>query len=305
MVEISVILPVYNGIKYIQNSVESVLNQGFRNFEFIILDDCSSDGSWEYLQSLDDPRIRLFRNEINRGLFYGLNFMIRNCQAPIIKIWSQDDVLYPNCIAEVIAFHQQHPQIGFSYSNRDYIDAHGKKMVILKEDTTPEIVSTELHSHIAFITGSIAGNIANVAINKWALDEVGLFNEKMKISGDFEMWVRLAKDHPIGFIHKKLLQLRNHKEQLSGQEKYFIYHLKEDIQAYKILFGYISKKQKEQGKKLLREKKLMFYYTLMIKAVLKGRLKTALNFLNLLSGFDNILILTYCFFIQKLINKKS
>lgn len=295
MPSISIILATYNGIKYIDKSITSVLQQQFNDFEFLIIDDCSGDGTWEYLQSLKDERIKLYRNEKNRGLFYNLNFLIKKCHSPIIKIWSQDDVMYPDCINEVILFHHLHPEIGFSYSDRDYIDADNKKMDVTRKDDTPEIVSTELHTEIAFITGSIAGNIANVAINKSMLDIVGLFNENMKISGDFEMWIRLAKNYPVGFIKKPLVQLRNHKEQLSGQEKYFIYHLKEDIEAYKILFGYITVKQAADGKIMLRNTKLIFYYTLMLKAFFKGKFTTAYRFCKLLSGFDNILLLTWCY----------
>lgn len=211
--------------------------------------------------------------------------------------------MYPDCIKEVVAFHQQHAEIGFSYSDRDYIDADNVMMGEKAQDDTPEMVSPELHAKIAFITGSIAGNIANVAINKSVLDKVGPFNESMKISGDFEMWVRLAKNYPVGFIKKPLVQLRNHKEQLSGQEKYFIYHLKEDIQAYKILFGYITPVQEAEGKIMLRSTKLMFYYTLMLKAFFKGRFATAYRFCKLLSGFDNFLLLTCCYFKSKLFFK--
>ena len=300
MLPISIILPTYNGIKYINKSVSSVLEQEFTDFEFLIIDDCSTDGSWEYLQNLQDKRITLYRNEKNKGLFYNLNFLIKRSNSPIIKIWSQDDVMYPDCIKEVVAFHQQHAEIGFSYSERDYIDADNVILDVRKQDDTPEIVSPELHSKIAFITGSIAGNIANVAINKSILDEVGFFNESMKISGDFEMWVRLAKNYPVGFIKKPLVQLRNHKEQLSGQEKYFIYHLKEDIQAYKILFGYITPGEEAEGKIMLRNTKLVFYYTLMLKAFFKGRFTTAYHFCKLLSSFDNILLLTWSYCKNKL-----
>ncbi len=94
-----------------------------------------------------------------------------------------------------------------------------------------------------------------------ALDKAGLFNETMKISGDFEMWVRLAKDHSVGFINLPLIKLRNHKEQLSGKEEYYIYHLIEDIQAYEYLKSYTTEQQQAEGKKLLRNYKLMFYYT--------------------------------------------
>ena len=297
---VSVILPVYNGLDYVKQSIDSVLNQNFTDFEFLIIDDCSSDGSWEFLESLSDKRIRLYRNETNKGLFFNLNFLIKKSNSPIVKIWSQDDVMYWDCLSEVIAFHAQHSGIGFSYSDRDYIDATGQLTDIRKPDATPEIVSPALHTKIAFITGSIAGNIANVAINSYMFEKVGLFNENMKISGDFEMWVRLAKNNPVGFIKKRLVQLRNHSGQLSGQEKYYIFHLKEDLEVYKLLMKEMPLNEKLVGMKLLRKQKLVFYYTLMLKALMKGNIKTAFSFYKLLTGFDNFMQLTTSFIMQKL-----
>ena len=304
MFPITIILPVYNGMQYLEKSVMSVLNQQFTDFELLIIDDCSTDGSWEYLTKLKDKRVTLFRNEKNSGLFFNLNFLIKKSASPIIKLWSQDDVMYPDCLKEVISFHMLHLEIGFSYTDRDYIYKDVTILNFERNDATPEIVSPSLHARIAFITGSIAGNISNVAINRRVLDNVGLFNEGMKISGDFEMWVRLAKDHPVGFIKKRLIQLRNHNQQLSGQEKYFIFHLREDIEVYKILFSYISKEEQAEGVRLLRNSKLLFYYTLMLKAVLKGRFMTGYNFLKLLSSFDNFFIVTGHYFKNKVIYRK-
>lgn len=293
MVPVTIILPVYNGIKYLKASVSSVLSQQFKNFEFLIIDDCSTDESWDYLQSLADDRLQLFRNEKNEGLFFNLNFLINRSNGRLIKLWSQDDIMQEDCLSEIVAFHNRYPQIGFSYTDRFFIDAKNEFLNIGKADSTPELISTELHAEIAFITGSIAGNIANVTITKAALDKVGLFNEQMKISGDFEMWVRLAKDHPVGFLKLRLIQLRIHKDQLSSQEQYFIYHLKEDIAAYQLLFGYISAAQQKQGWNSLRNTKLIFYYTLMLKAFLKGKLSTGCQYLIILHSFANMYTLTW------------
>jgi glycosyltransferase involved in cell wall biosynthesis len=275
------------------------------DFEFLILDDCSTDGSWEWLQLVKDERVRLYRNEQNRGLFYNLNFLIKKTNSPLIKLWSQDDVLYPQCLEQVVAFHKSHPEIGFSYTGRDYIDAAGNDLHIHQPDDTPEIVSPVLHARIAFFTGSIAGNIANTTLSKTVLDQVGLFNEKMKISGDFDLWVRLARDHPVGFIRQPLVQLRNHREQLSGQEKYYIYHLKEDILVYHNLLSYVNAKQQKEGWQLLRNNKLLFYYTLMLKAFLKGKIKTGWAFFTTLNYFDSVFIITGYYIKNKLrVNQK-
>src|SRR5437868_10856935 len=128
--------------------------------------------------------------------------------------------------------------MGFSKSRIDTIDEKG----ILKKqdhvDNTPEIISSDLHARIAFFTGSIAGNIANVCICREALNKVGLFNETMKLSADFDMWVRLAKEHDTGLIRDKLIQLRDHAGQLSRDENYYVNHITEDLIVYRNLLSY-------------------------------------------------------------------
>ena len=117
--------------------------------------------------------------------------------------------MHSDCIKEIVDFHLKNTQIGFSYTDRDYIGEDNNKQI--EEgviDATPSIISTEkLHSRIAFLTGSIAANICIVTLNKQALDKVGLFNEKMKMSGDFDMWVRISEHYPVGYINKKLVQV--------------------------------------------------------------------------------------------------
>lgn len=302
---ISVILPVYNGEEYLQLSVESVLGQTLENYEFLIIDDCSSDTSFEYLKNINDPRIRLFRNEKNSGLFFNLNFLIENSQSRLIKLWAQDDIMYPTCLQKFVDFHEKHTNIGFSYCNRDMIDEKGILRVINKEDNTPETISTELHSKIAYYTGSIAGNIANVCINKDALKKVGLFNENMKISGDFDMWVRLAEFYKTGFLKEKLIKLRDHEKQLSRKEEYYINHVKEDIEVYKNLDRYASPSVRREGKKLMIENKLCFYYTLMLKAGLKKNFTVFLQYWVLIGSYVNIYKLSFYFLKTKILGKKE
>lgn len=292
---ISVVLAVYNGGAYLKLSVDAVLKQDLAEFELLVLDDCSTDGSYEWLQGLTDSRIKLFRNVTNRGLFYNLNFLIKHSNSPLIKLWSQDDIMYPHCLSSFVDFHGRHPGIGFSYSGRDKIDENGKIKENNSIDHTPEIISTELHARIAYYTGSIAGNIANVCISKTALDKVGLFKEDMKISADFDMWVRLAEHFDTGFIREKLIQLRDHEGQLSRNEKYYINHVREDLEVYRYMNSYVSEQQKAEGKILLRNHKLVFYYTLMIKALLKADIKTTIAYASQLAAIDNLFLLTIAF----------
>ena len=288
-------LAVYNGGTYLKQSIDSVLQQDLNDFELLVLDDCSTDSSYEYLYELKDTRIKLFRNETNRGLFYNLNFLIDHSNSSLIKLWAQDDIMYTHCLSSFVKFHTLHPGIGFSYSGRDMIDENG----LLKEnhavDNTPEIISTELHARIAYYTGSIAGNISNTCISKVALDKVGLFNVTMKISADFDMWVRLAEHFETGFIWEKLIRLRDHEGQLSRNEIYYINHVREDLQVYRYLNNYLSKTLRAEGKVIMRQHKLVFYYTLMVKSFLKAELKTTVAYARQLFAMDNFFLLTVAF----------
>jgi glycosyltransferase involved in cell wall biosynthesis len=290
-----VILPVYNGGDYLRESVASVLAQTVEDFEFLILDDASTDWSWDYLSSLADKRVRLFRNATNRGLFFNLNYLINQSRGELIKLWSQDDRMYPHCLQAFLDFHGLHPALGFSYSGRDIIDGNGEIRHREGKDETPTLVSTALHARIAFYTGSIAGNIANVCIRRQALEKTGLFNESMQISGDFDMWVRLAQHFDTGFIPDRLIQLRDHSGQLSRREELYIRHVKEDLQVYRYLQGYVSPALRQEGRRMLRQYKLVFYYTLMVKSLLKGRPKAAFLFYKELAAFDNFWILSLSF----------
>src|SRR3990167_3914129 len=75
--KISVIMSVYNGITYLRQAVESIIKQTYRNFEFIIVDDASTDETWDYLKSLNDPRVKLIKNKKNLGLAASLNIALR------------------------------------------------------------------------------------------------------------------------------------------------------------------------------------------------------------------------------------
>ena len=304
MHEITVVLAVYNGMEYLRENIESVLSQTLQNFEFLILDDCSNDGSWEYLNSLNDDRITLIRNERNRGLFYNLNFLIKRSKGKLIKLWSQDDVMYPHCLQYLVDFHSAYPDLGFSFCRIDYF--YDKDFRPLPDiETNPNFIDFKGHALTSFYVGSIAGNIANVCIPKQVFDRVGYFNEQMKISADFEMWVRISKDYRIANITEKLVILRNHNKQLSRKESLYVNHIIEDMQVYTLLKNYIKDDLViKQGRQLLRKYKHNFYYTLMVQELLKRNFKNFTTFFNLINQADNVWLQTFYFIYSRTLGFK-
>jgi hypothetical protein len=125
----------------------------------------------------------------------------------------------------------------------------------------------------------------------------------MKISADFDMWVRLAKIYNTGFIPQKLVQLRDHNNQLSRNSNLYINHVKEDMIVYRNLLSYVSPAIAKEGRKLLRHHKFVFYYTLMVKQIAKGNIKNAMSFYNELCKMDNFIKLSFAFVQAKLFNQ--
>jgi glycosyltransferase involved in cell wall biosynthesis len=248
---ITVVLPVYNGGSLLAESVLSVLQQDFTDFEFLICDDCSTDNSFEYLkQKCNEIRnVKILRNNENQGLFRTLNLLVHQSSTPLIHLWSQDDVMKPHCLSSTLAFHHKHPEIGMSYSARDLIDENGKLISEAPEDGTPEIIDTALYAKISSYWGCMAGNIANVTITKIAFDTIGNFNVAMKVSGDFEYWTRIAQNYPIGFNKDANIFLRAHQGQLSQQFNSVAFRITEDIEIIQTLLKMASENDYQKIKR--------------------------------------------------------
>ncbi len=228
MAKISVILSVHNGLPFLIESVNSVLYQTFEDFEFLICDDASTDKSYDFLKTLNDRRIKLFKNQQNKGLFPTLNFLIKHTTTNWIHLWSQDDIMYPNCLEEEINFINKHPEVPFFFCQSDIIDETGKIIKKYNANYTNQLISEKHLIKVSLLAGSITGNIATTVVNKKEIEQVGYFREEFKYSADFDLWERLSRGKNIGVINKPLIKLREHKEQLSKNPEVKIFQLREN-----------------------------------------------------------------------------
>jgi glycosyltransferase involved in cell wall biosynthesis len=215
MAQITVLLPVYNGAKYLKECISSILHQDFSDFELLIGDDKSTDDSLNIIKLYDDERIRLFSDTSNNGLFGNLNRLLPHINTEFVRLLGQDDLLEKNCLASELAFFGKHPEIVMSYCKVTYIDDTGAFLADSGEDETPEVLSPNLALQYFYYFGCLPGNISAVCLRTDALRCVGQFNEAFGAPADYEMWVRICGTGPIGVIHKQLVQLRRHTGQLS------------------------------------------------------------------------------------------
>jgi glycosyltransferase involved in cell wall biosynthesis len=287
-------------MKYLQESVGSVLNQTYRDFEFLICDDCSTDESYTYLKTLNDPRIKLCRNETNKGLFPTLNLLIKQSNAELVHLWAQDDMMYPNCLEETLKFHEKFPEVSFSFSRWHTINENGDIIgkVFECDDHT---ISPIGHAKSSILYGSIAGNIANVTIVKSEVEKAGYFNENMKYCGDFEMWYKLTLTKHAGLSGKYLIKLRNHSGQLSRNLEASYFKLKENLSIYQHFLQSLPENKQKYGRKALLWKIYPQYFNQLLYLVFKIKMGLAKLYFSTLIKYDNIFRLAYRWAIIKLL----
>lgn len=269
----SIVLPVYNGEHYLRAAIASVLDQTFEDFELLLWDDASTDGSADIIASFDDPRIRSHRNEVNQGLFKTLNAASRSARGTLIRLLGQDDTLKPHCLEAEDAFWTRHPDLGMTYCQRDLVDAEGQVVQPFGTDPTPEIMDGSQIAEISFYYGCMPGNISTVVIRRAVLEDLGFFNEDLAVSGDFELWVRLSEHHPTGFIRQSLLYLRDHSNQLSRQSRSEIQRMIEDRSILDALHSRLPPDSRAHGRRFLRWHRHRTYAHFAMRSLLAGRWK--------------------------------
>lgn len=128
---VTVTIPMYNNERFIKQTIESILAQTYANFELLIYDDNSTDGSYEIAASFRDPRMRVFKNKRNLGPEGNWNRAIQDIGGKYVKLICGDDILYPNCLEKQVAVFEKNPQAGISLvcSQRTIIDPEGKSLI--------------------------------------------------------------------------------------------------------------------------------------------------------------------------------
>jgi len=270
---LSIILPVYDGLAYLGESLDSVLSQTLPDFEVIVWDDGSHDDPTALVSARRDPRVRFFRSEINRGLFPTLNLALERARGELLRFWSQDDRMKPDCLAREMAFWARHPDIAMSYCQRDLIDQDGRVILRAPWDPTPEVVPPWLSAQISYYHNCMPGSISTVTVRKRVVLDVGRFRP-LRVSGDFEMWTRIGADHPIGFVRESLVELRSHPAQLSRRAEAGLEFVRENRPIFAELLSRLPGELQRYARRFHRRRAVWYvHYT--IRAALSGDLALA------------------------------
>lgn len=214
MQKISIITPVWNGMPYLRECVESVLRQDLADWELLISDDGSTDGSRAWLDTLNDPRIRVFKQAKNLGIFDNLNFLFRQASAPLSQILCQDDYLFdPQALGRIIKLWEQAPsRIGFIREN--WTEANSNNEIERWANRhLPALIEPQCSDLVFFVFGCIAGNLSNISVRTNLIADVGWFDQKLPYAGDYQFWSRAGRRVPFLLEASNLTFVRQHPGQ--------------------------------------------------------------------------------------------
>ena len=206
MPAITVLMPVYNGFKYLDEAMKSILNQTFQNFEFIIIDDGSTDDSVKIIKSYDDNRIRLVENKNNLGQSETLNIGLNIAKGKYIARMDQDDISMPERLERQSEFMEDNPQIGVCGT---WIQLIGKYNGIAELETEDDLIKIKLLTN---------QNLAHpsVMIRKQILENYKLsYSISYTVAQDYDLWVRMFDHCSFANLPKPLLKYRIHENQKS------------------------------------------------------------------------------------------
>lgn len=211
--QVAVIMSVFNGAPYLEEAVRSIQEQAFRDFEFLIVDDGSTDGSGVILDRLAarDRRIRILRQS-NRGLIHSLNRAISESHAPILARMDADDVSEPERLERQMAFLASHPRFGLV----------GAQMAILDEDDSsspaPWLFPTTPEGFMAALEDSPLICHPAVMMRRDVVADLGGYRTAFVCCEDYDLWLRMSERTLACSLPETLLRYRRHPHQVSTRD---------------------------------------------------------------------------------------
>jgi len=212
--KVSIIIPVYNAEKYLEECVESAINQSYSDIEIIAVDDGSTDNSPQILKKYSN-KIKILTKK-NGGVASAINSGIKEMTGEWLKLLGADDVLYPNAVEVLIAETSNitNNKKWILVSNYHIIDSKGR---ILSEYIEPDYNKLDRFNFNVNLLHHFIGNVITSLIHKSTIDSFGMFDENFSITPDYELWLRYCIVYKVQLhiIPKFLIKYRVHEEMQS------------------------------------------------------------------------------------------
>ena len=233
--KISVIIPTFNRKKTLERAIQSVMNQSLSPFEILIIDDGSNDGTEEWIKENFQNIKYIYQN--NHGVSSARNIGIENAYGEWVAFLDSDDEWLPNKLYEQVKAIESNPEMKFFHTNEIWI-RNGVRVNQMKKHKKYGGYIFEKCLDICKISPS------SVLIQKEVFDNIGIFDESLRVCEDYDLWLRITSKYPVVFLDIPLIyKYGGHADQLSkvndGIESYRIQSLEKIIKS-----GFLSDEQK-------------------------------------------------------------
>jgi glycosyltransferase involved in cell wall biosynthesis len=213
--KVSIIMPVYNAENFVFDAINSILNQTYKNFELIIIDDCSVDKSLEIIESIHDNRIIIIKNTLNLGLSKSLNLGIKKASGFYTARMDSDDISFPDRISEQVEFMNSNPDVGVSGTS-SYILRNSRKIEGHKHFLENDILKFMTIFDCYFVHPSVIFKSSLLKNNNYSI------KKNVNPPEDFELWNRLSYKTNFANLDKRLIIYREGNHNISFKDKNII-----------------------------------------------------------------------------------
>jgi glycosyltransferase involved in cell wall biosynthesis len=210
MPKLTVLMTVYDGIPYLKEAIDSILNQTFRDFEFLVIDDASKDRSCELIESYSDDRIRLLRNRHNIGQTRSLNYGIKVAKGKYIARIDQDDIALPERLEKQFAFFKENPDVVLLGTWWEEISQEGLHIRFVKRPAEYEEIIEIIGFNNPFGHSSVMFKLN-------AVQSIGGYPENYSFAQDRLLWVKLSSKYKVANLPQVLVKVRTHPLQATSK----------------------------------------------------------------------------------------
>lgn len=209
MEKVTIVLPVYNGEKYLRESLDSIETQTYHNFELIIVNDASTDRSLEIAEEYahKDPRIRIYTNEHNSKLPQSLNNGFARATGELYTWTSDDNILLPKFLERMVQTFEAHPEADLVYGMQQFIDENGKVYAV--RDYPKDMDDIYIKNMVA----------ACFMYRKKVHEELHGYDTSKFLVEDYDFWLRAYEKFHFFFLPEILFSYRMHPGSLTGSRQ--------------------------------------------------------------------------------------
>lgn len=204
--KVSIIVPTFNRANMLRETLESILQQTFQDFEIIIMDNCSSDNTEPMINSYNDERIRYFKHQNHGILAINMNYGMKQARGEYIAFCDDDDLWMPDKLEKQIAEFQKDDQVALVCTNGIVFNENGDVGVAIKSKLTDRDFTM-----IALLWNNTVIS-SSILLKKSVINEVGMMDEEPEIFGaeEYSLWIRIAKIYKVKYIDLPLIKYRTH-----------------------------------------------------------------------------------------------